>query len=47
MERKMSREFLVGESMHIRRQQDICWFLAKTADSAEATHSQYAEGYPF
>jgi hypothetical protein len=47
MERKMSREFLVGESMHIRRQPDICSFLAKTADAAEAPHSQYPEGYPF
>jgi len=40
-------EFLVGESMHIRRQPDICWMVAETDDSAEAPHSQYAEGYPF
>lgn len=33
--------------MCIRRQPDICWMVAETDDSAEAPHSQYAEGYPF
>jgi len=47
LERTISREFLICESMHIRRQPDICWFVTETVDSAEAPHSQYAEGYPF
>lgn len=29
MERKKSTEFLVVESMYIRKQPDICWFVAK------------------
>jgi hypothetical protein len=47
MERTISREFLVGKSVHVRRQPDICWFVVETADSAETPHSQYAVGYPF